>query len=87
MSGICSAHQGHNPDCRVCNAVPLTEMEKEYYKGWNDSLEAAKRNGWAIIEIVVEEAYLDLAKAVKERDFDKAEKISDTIEKFGKLIK
>ena len=22
MSGICSAHQGHDPECRLCNALP-----------------------------------------------------------------
>lgn len=35
MSGICSAHQGYDPDCRLCNSIPKGkkyELRNEVYK-------------------------------------------------------
>ena len=50
MSGICSQHQGHDPSCSRCTAIPLTKEDEAYYKGWNESREAMERHGWHPVE-------------------------------------
>jgi len=65
MSGVCSRHQGHDPTCDLCLAVPLTELDLAYYKGWAESLEAAHRNGWVFTEALVMDAFEELEQASK----------------------
>lgn len=44
MSGICSAHQGHDLACAQCMAIRLTDKDEAYYRGWDAALAAARRN-------------------------------------------
>ena len=71
MSGVCSKH--HDPVCDLCKAMPL------------EGLEAIQRNGWAIVEIIVAEAYLDLEQAVRDNNIERAEKIVVIIDELRKL--
>jgi len=65
MSGICSRHQGHDPECKLCQAIPLTEHDKAYYEGWDARLESIHRNGWVVAEDIVMDAYETLESAVR----------------------
>lgn len=41
MSGICSAHQGHDPDCRLCNVTSnYAGNFEEVYTQFMDKLHA-----------------------------------------------
>lgn len=43
MSGICSAHQGHSPDCPLCNYVPI-ERDEPWTPPFNwDQIELLQR--------------------------------------------
>lgn len=65
MSGACSRHQGHDPLCDLCLAVPLSASEEAYYKGWDQRLEAIHRNGWVVTEAIVMDAFEELEAAVR----------------------
>lgn len=82
MSGLCSAHAGHDPDCRLCTSIPLTDEEKAYYRGWDERLEAVHRNGWAFAEAQCLDAYEALEKAVRADD---KEAILDAIKHLDEL--
>jgi len=66
MSGICSHHQGHDPKCDLCTRIPLTDDQRHYYEGWQESLAALDRNGWCVVERIVVDAYEELEQAARE---------------------
>lgn len=65
MSGICSQHQGHDPNCPRCTAIPLTEEDKAYYRGWEESRAAIIRNCWTPVENCVLNVYTKLEDAAR----------------------
>jgi hypothetical protein len=58
-------HHGHNPNCHICLALPLTEEDKAYYRGWDDYAETMRRNGWYPVENCVLDAYEELETAAR----------------------
>lgn len=40
MAGICSAHQGYEPNCRLCNLTP-----RDLFPDWDEKLAEAKAAG------------------------------------------
>ena len=89
MSGICSRHQGHDPDCPLCTAIPLTKEQEAYYKGWKESQEAIIRNCWTPVENCVLNVYTRLEdaarKAITEIGNPELEKALDEIDKLREL--
>jgi len=65
MSGICSAHQGHDPTCPRCTAFPLTEDEKHFYEGMDFAYEAMENNGWHPVEDCVLDGWDALYEAAR----------------------
>jgi hypothetical protein len=65
MSGICSKHQGHDPTCNLCMAVPLTKEEEAYYKGWDEHGEAQLNNCWTPVENCVLNTFTRLEDAAR----------------------
>lgn len=65
MSGICSRHQNHDPNCRLCTKIPLTDEEKAYYRGWDASRAAQRRNCWTPVENCVLNVYTRLEAAAR----------------------
>lgn len=41
MSGICSAHQGHDPNCRLCNTTPGQLFGEDVWANMQATAEAA----------------------------------------------
>jgi hypothetical protein len=68
VSGICSQHQGHDPACPRCLAIPLTDEKRAYYRGWDESLAAMRRNCWTPVENCVLNVYTRLEDAARAGD-------------------
>jgi hypothetical protein len=83
MSGVCSRHQGHDPLCSLCLAVPLTDLDKAYYKGWDFALESTHRNGWVFTEAHVMDAFEELEAASRALVSGGAGEVGELQEKFA----
>lgn len=81
MSGYCSRHQTHNATCQACLAKPLTEEQKDYYRGWEDGRAAQRRNGWHPVEDCVLDAYDELEAAARTVCFSTGEVHADRLQR------
>jgi hypothetical protein len=89
MSGVCSAHQGHDKDCPRCTAIPLTPEQEAYYRGWDAARAAQLRNCWTPVENCVLNAYTRLEdaarKSISEAGDPDLEKALDDIDHLREL--
>ena len=85
MSGICSKHNGHDKNCSLCLARPLTEEEKVYYKGMDDYRAMALRNCWTSVENCVLNVYTALEDAARAGSSSEIEKALKEIDKLREL--
>lgn len=87
MSGICSKHQGHDKNCPLCTATPLSAEEEAYYRGWDDALAAQKRNCWTAVENCVLNVYSELEYSVRKLVYEGAytSKLEKTLKDIDKL--
>lgn len=65
MSGICSTHQGHDPECKLCTQIPLTEADKQFYAGMDFAYRSQKSNCWTAVENCVLNKYTILEEAAR----------------------
>ncbi len=65
MSGICSAHISHDPDCKLCTRIPLSDAEKEWCKGFDYALASQKHHGWYAQENCVLDGFEALETAAR----------------------
>lgn len=89
MSGICSRHQGHDPDCRLCLAIPLTPEDQAYYRGYEDSAKHMLANCWTPVENCVLNTYTKLEqvarRAIEETGNPELEGVLDEITHLREL--
>jgi hypothetical protein len=89
MSGICSAHQGHDPNCPRCTATPLTEEDKHFYAGMEFAYEAMKNNCWTPVENYVLNIYAQLEDVARRlagsETHPEMEKVLDKIDAIRKI--
>lgn len=89
MSGICSAHQGHDPNCSRCTAIPLTEEQKHFYEGMDFAYEAMKNNCWTPVENCVLNVYTrleDVVRSIAAREtHPELEKVLAEVDKLREL--
>ncbi len=92
MSGICSAHKNHDSMCPQCLAIPLNEIDKAFYEGWDESYKSLKTNGWVVMEGHVLDEYKALEVAVRKLfdaggEFGSLREVKDVLEKLDDLRK
>jgi hypothetical protein len=85
MSGFCSTHQGHDPTCFRCLAVPLTDLDIAYYRGWDERLESIHRNGWICTEAHVMDAFEELEVAVRARGTERVANALAALDELRRL--
>lgn len=89
MSGICSRHQGHDPTCRLCCAIPLSKEDEAYYRGWDEHRDALTRHHWTPVENFILNMYTKLEdearRSMEETGDTKLKEILEKIDESRRL--